>query len=920
MRPYLLGLLAACGVAAPSAPAAAEPPPLRFFPVAAFDGDWDDILSGVRTSRAVDGAVLVAKERFESGGTPRGVPVPSMLGGGYLFFQPIGSSGSAGTALYRAEEWTGKLRPLGTVPFVVSAVTPGFDRFYLLGAGRAIAVDPEDGSYRTLDPLPPVATILDLAFDASGGAVLRAPLVGMLRSSDSGLSWETLGARGGEPEVPGEAAPTRSLPRQGRLMQTLVSRGGTVLGGVVFGLVAGELVTFDPERGTLARTVEPGLDARAQCQALPPGELADDLPRNLALLWFACQRSGGGLELRAYTAADPGPPGSLVGTSVTLMRQLVFPPGTQVRAAGRLGVLLDGACPDAPQVEGRRLCLVHRDGQKTVLVPAAAGAAGSRMETFAVGGSSLHRVVLLSDGGIMSERLDGPSERTIHRVHREAELEALVLDGTWLPGATVFEEGISFWAVRGESYVGVRLEKDGARARVGAIQRPVRRAFLSGSRALAWGASGFARVSVDGGMTFAEVNYPFVSGDQDPSGVISSEQALELGCGPAGCSLGTWLSVGWGREESVPLQVAPPRIAVPPLGGGRYRFVCAPTGDSSLPGRLFEERLTGGDDAPPSRVPTPDFWERAPPRAAPLEVVHSVGDSRGLARVYATGPKEGPWGARGRVSVFFRSPFQVREHAESLEVSDLFADSTDAQTRLGLLDRMTQSVQTELDPGGRSGVMLIRTRQQTTLLTFTAGGGAERIDVPEEYGLIGLSGVVFSGGRFVIGHVAGGEFRILELTGGQVTLLTSFFLDETGPRDATLTRSTSGDLGITIDGDSGLLVYPVSRLGKLGDPLLQPFRGSRPPLCPSPVAGYFVVKELGISPYVEALGSELDVNRVTLRSIVGFGAECVDAVAADAREAFAPRLLRPGTAQPAGTPFVVTDRSETGRRTLLACQ
>jgi len=953
MRAIRLCALALLLGALTSGGAGAREAPLRFYPLAAFQGEGDAIQSGVRTSRAPDGTVRVAEERFESGGIPRGVPVPPELGGGFLFFQPLGTGSGAGTALYRSERWTGDLRPLGTVPFVVTAVEPGFDRFYVLGAGRAIALDPETGTYLPLDPLPPVATILHLSFDQAGSATLNAPIVGTLRTTDSGLGWERwaedvpmaaappvprfriLAPQGGSGAVPSQTGITLNLrsdgspalflqgeqllddatwsglPHQGSLVERAVLRGGTVADHRVVALIDGERVTFDPAQGKLTREAEPGLDARARCQALALGEIPQERLRT-GVLWFACRAEPTKLELRAYAVGERGASAAHQPTSLGLVRRESFPRGTRVAAAGRLGVLLELHPSSAG---GRELWLVTRHESKRLAAPQRRGA---ETETFAVGGSSVHRISLLEDGSIASDRLDASEPRRLHRIHREQELEALVLAGTWLPGATVFEEGISFWAVRGESYVGVRLERDGSRARVGAIQRPLRRAFLSGSRALAWGASGFARISVDQGMTFAEVEYPFVSGDLDPSAIVSSEQALELGCGPAGCSLGTWLSVGWDAQGGAKQATTPPRTPVPPLGGGRYRFICTPTGDTSAPAVRSDERLQG-EGAEAGKATVPPFWERAAPRPAPFEVIHSVGDQRGLARLYALGPAEGHWGGRGRARVVFRSPFSVDQELESAATSDLFTDAVDAQTRLGLLDRMTQVVETELDPGGEAGVMLVRARQQATLLAFSEEAAVERFDVPEELGLTSLSGAVWSRGRFVVGHVANGEFRILEFGEHAPNLLGSFPLGATGPRDAMLTRTSKGELGIAIDGDLGLLVYPVSPFGELGDALFEPFRGSRPPECSAAAAGFLVVKELGISPYVEVAGEELDVGRVVLRRLVGFGPECIDAVAADTREPWAASLGGGTVRKPGGTLLVATDRASTGRRVGLSC-
>jgi hypothetical protein len=57
------------------------------------------IESGLRIESSAD-SVRVARTVFRQGGEPQGLPLPEHLGGGYLFFQPLGIDGSTYTAFY----------------------------------------------------------------------------------------------------------------------------------------------------------------------------------------------------------------------------------------------------------------------------------------------------------------------------------------------------------------------------------------------------------------------------------------------------------------------------------------------------------------------------------------------------------------------------------------------------------------------------------------------------------------------------------------------------------------------------------------------------------------------------------------------------------------------------------------------------
>ena len=146
------------------------------------------LLGGVRARVLDDGRVERAVERFGSAAVTAQA-LPERLLGGWLFHV----SDSRGTRLWRADTFTGSLRPLAAIARPSEEIIAGFDRLYLRGRLNSIvAIDANDGSLRPLGPLPAASSLGAMAFADGWRAVVSADLRGPLATFDAGESWRPL--------------------------------------------------------------------------------------------------------------------------------------------------------------------------------------------------------------------------------------------------------------------------------------------------------------------------------------------------------------------------------------------------------------------------------------------------------------------------------------------------------------------------------------------------------------------------------------------------------------------------------------------------------------------------------------------------------------------------------------------------------
>jgi hypothetical protein len=925
--------------------------PARLLPLSSFHrtGQW--IESGLRVERT--------EAEFSSGGEPHGLLLPPHLGGGALFYQATGADGDAGTSLYRAESWTGELEPLARIPYAVRTIVAGFDRIYLVGVAITTALDPKTGESLSLAPLPEVAAIEGLAFFGPERAVISAPLVGVLYTNNSGLSWRRLEEARELRFSPSALAPfvltssgIRQVSEDGRLLsvarppplfgwETVLSDSllnheqnwidggswdpkresalraiverGVVLGPHSLALDRGEILTLENDGKFFVKRTPSLSEKDAVCL---PSETGREMERDLL---FFCQGSSSEVlllplkdALALSTNSRRGVPPHLRSIHRSSLRRKLL-------GRGEGALLLEGSCEDRPDnaiSSSGPKCLVSTSGPTTVEPSAISLQAKEALRAdmthaWAISEDSLwlvwnHR----KQKELRAVQLwaQTPKSRNV-KLRRwsfaeDASLEEFLSLGSLLPHASLSAEGFSLWATERNHFVGLLLGDD-EQPSFFAIQRPLARAAFDGPRVLLWGAAGFAKQSHDGGRSFQEVTLPYRSGDPPPSEVLERERAVNIGCSSAGCLVGNFARFGWGERRAEPLNTAPAKNR-PNLGPGRFHFECSEGSQSSPP------RNAETDGAFPA------FWESPAPHFTPGQEGISVGLPLDLARLYAWGPEGPAWGREGQIELRFIDPWNPVIIRRTAPTRQLFSSLLSAKNALGVLDPSRSFPSIAFDPSGNGGVLLLKTQVSTDLIVFKEGEALAVIPGAHEMGLRSLLSAVNANGTWYSAFQMGSRVSVVRLDSQVITEVANLSLGEAGLRSFQLVRTKRGDLGVSIEGDAGLLVYSLSTKGALGDPLLVPHLSNRPDTCAIEASGFIVDRLMSISPYLEG-GEEMPLRVSDLRArwIVGIGKPCLEAMTARSRadpEASAQRLS--GNT----LPLTVINSDSKGRRTELTCK
>lgn len=882
------------------------------------------IESGLRIESSAD-KVRVARKVFPAGGEPQGLRLPEHLGGGFLFFQPVAVDGSTYTAFYRAKTWTGDLLPLGRIPFAAQYVAPGFDRVYALGVSLQTAFDLDTGRVLPLAPLPPLATISGLAFDGPRRAVVSGPLVGVLYTGDAGLTWARVeGAETIEVDLigsrlfvrtsqglsvvndEGEAALWRNVDSDQRPLRTadfdrvleghvgsdsvefdafsasgggrvglgLVSRDllerkwvavltrGAPYKGSALAIEAGELLMLGLDDELELKTRQSQVAFAAECVAT-----AAETRKELSPL-FLCR----GKTLQAYRLSRGFDGAKGDGSEGFLKLVWEGKSDSEVLSWGEGGALLSGDCRGKKPES--QVCHLSTSGARALLLPKERADSKSP-RAYATTSSSAEVIWFDRKTDSIKRALLSASNKVPHKTQSwklpsDHALSEFLKAGALLRRASVTKEGVSFWVTHREKFVGVLLG-DGEKPSFGAVQRPLRRALFDGPRAILWGAAGFAKQSVDGGQTFEELSLPYRSGDAELAFVDHPQSAVKMGCTAVGCSLGRLLKLGWHVPQQMEEKV-PEARPFPISGSTRFRFTCG--GLRSSPPR----RATG-------EASFPGFWEMSPPALTGGHEGSSVAFPGDLARFYAWGPADTSWSRAGRSQVMFADPWDGLSVRRTAPTMQLFSSAADAKTRLGLVDPTSGFRFMSLDPDGRGGVMIFRGSATTEVFVFEEDQPLEYFAGAHALGHRNLAGAVRSRSSFVAAFVQGPVFSLVRLSGGAVQPLVDFNLGGNGQRGVQLVRTHAGDLGVALEGDDGLLVYPVSDQGELGVPIVVSHESNTPPACSPEATGYIIDRELSVAPYVETTTSRtIPVSRMRAKMIVGYGKVCIDSLRAEARD------------------------------------
>lgn len=900
--------------------------------------------SHLRVEPDADG-LLVADLAFGSGGHPTALELPAHLGKGYVFYQPVAVQGRSATNVYYAERFTGPLRPLAQLPFVVQSIRAGFDRLYVLAPGIKIALDPKSGAVLPLDPLPPLVTIETLEFAGSGRAALSAPLLGVLGTTDAGLSWRPIRdavsveapsgagqllvhahgstfALGPELELlpppkdkeqdAGYAAWRAQIQQLGfsspddwgQVLTTAISRGVKV-GKSIVALEDGQLL--------IASSSGPFQVTRAQAPTEQMSCLGVPERRQSAL--FLCR--GQGVSLLRYSS---GRLTKLFESPLTKDRSAANAP--RLLAFGRGAFLLAGACaqssspaPTPSPTADELYCHWSARGARTLLLPKPSPTASlERHRSFVTDDAGAWRLVW-EDGSkqfralrLASDVRAAPSVRVFPVTTQESLLPLLAM-GSLLPNAQVDEEGFRVWVVQGERFVGVQLLAQGG-LDYGAVQRPLSHASFYGKNSLIWGAAGFVKQSVDGGMHFEELTMPYRSGDIELSAPLDEHTDAFMGCGDAGCVMGHWIKRGWGLPKTRELPIMT-RTPLPPGAGGRHHYACGSGGRPSAPRRHEPASSFEG------------FWELGAPALPHGFVGTSVGFPHDVARLYAYGPREVPWSRDGRVELWYLDPYDHGSISKSHATSNLVDSFVAAEAMFGT-DQGSAVTELVLDPDGSHGVVVLRARSGPTLFTVERDQNLLRVPVVDsatgqDVDLRSIHGAVYSRGQYFLGLTwQRDRLAVARLDERGFSFIAQFPLGEAAARFHALVRSTDGDLGVAMDGDAGLLVYPLEANGALGPPLVLPDRDRRPENCAPETFGFIVDWEVPLTPHLENLDEDpIKVHGLHQKMLVYPKGACLEAMSARVR---AVPHFRPAPAGAQTVPLVLQNADSKGNRLSLTCE
>jgi hypothetical protein len=912
------------------------------------------IESGLRVETSEWG-VRVSDTLFPAGGEARGMDLPPHLGGGYLFFQPISADGSSATIFYRAQTWTGKLQPLARIPFAVRHVEAGMDRIYALGVSLQAALDAETGQLLPLGPLPPLVTISGMAFSGSRRALVEGPLAGVMYSGDSGLTWARIpGARHIEVDRGGSRLFVRTeeglvlIDEAGQkvaisatqidpatLQTTPFER--LIAGQVQFGAESDSTEFFptasdhrtEKERLWVAAIANGALHA-GRALAIAEGKLIElSLGDQLELQvkstpvptsskcvatgasqgksaergpLFLCQ----GEHLQVFTLPARDAPQQSLHHKESVRFLWEAPERARLLGYGQGRALISGSCAER-RASPESACFVSHGGPQQVILPSGVATGGT---PFAVSVTHEEAWVIWVDRKrlrIFAEPLAAKATQSARRkswqVPEDHSIAEFLKSGALLPQASQGDAGLSIWVTLRDKFVGVQLGDSGEPS-FGAVQRSLGRAVFDGPRAAIWGAAGFFKQTVNGGQTYQEATFPYRSGDPELSTVMNPFEAVNMGCSEVGCVLGRLLKVGWRIMGDTEIPLPPARPFLIP-GEGRYRYSCSLAQGSRPRG------AESGDGFP-------SFWEEPAPRLPAGVEGSSVGFPDDWARLYAWGPIDTSWGRTGRSQAFFVDPYRPVRVRKTAPTMQLFSSHLDAQDRLGLVDRISSFRYGALDADGSSGVLVLRGRSSTELLVFEEGKPLERFLGATELGLRAIKGVAQTRGTFVAAFHQGTTLSVVRLAGGVAEPFLELPVGDTGERGIQLVRTQAGDLGLFMEGDSALFVYPLSDTGELGEPIVIPHSGAQPPVCAPEALGFIVDRELRVTPYLEGTnGVLLPVNRLRAKLIIGYGRMCVEALRGHARELTTSASPTPVSS---GVPLAVINSDAAGRRQEFVCQ
>lgn len=925
-----------------------------------------------------DGTIERAAELLPIG-TVHAVPLPSRLGGGFVFHA---SSGGA-TQVWRASSWLGKLTPLVQFGSLATDIIPGFDRLYvrLSGNSKLLAVDPETGDARSVAPLPPSAAYGSLAFADGFRGVVDVDMRGVLATFDAGVTWRPLGLS----ERPTAISIVDGDPT------IFVAQGKYVLDA------RGNL-TF---RGNSPIETDEGVDTKPSVARGPFGKrplraaIEDGFPdsnetavvaRSGALARVSL-RTGGILEqaLSAYPERDAVCHGVRLGPSfgfvcgerdgatnvyafdapLSMHKVLSFKGPRFVSASGNGALVVRGPCSEGPEDE---------DGMRVYCVRSTQG---STREVRVKGELGVERVVALSDGRVVilvPPRNGGTGQITIVDGSKvstvvlalPAKPRAVVRElrrGMWLEGFEERESGIlGGWVEAGGPVIGVRIALDG-KVTAGEPRNNENGVIMSGRFALSQGEGGRAAESTDGGMTWKVFDMPehdMVPGDADTRA-----------CGPLGCALGGWVRVGWGKS-AIPGDLtpapAPPTLTVPASVAATVSMRCVPLGKAvtePLPDKPQKSAAVVPTPSPTigpfGRFPVPSppqirspwqaFRNTAPPNLAADEIGIDNGAPYDLVSIrgYAWGKKGADWARLGHFMIRFDDRFDPAGGLRSTAIAPPpWADESMTNDAIGIGNYPIATWSSYLDPSGRHALATIC--RSSTCSLFAASDGQPALHLRDSAGRTTGTPRPLPHGAVRLGEswffiVPGptqdtvvlnrADLGVIRRIGAYVRPVVPSVSRYSTPSNADAPRLVRRAIGNGIgmlfsatpnpgERSGPMFVLPIDPdSGALGEPIVLSKRdlaGKLPPRCAEGQDGWIMDTTLEMTPSVLISSGRANLDTVELRLRLDPGSVCVESMAARIDGLFIPdKDAKPSQEKLAGAVTLAATERTTGRRWSFAC-
>jgi hypothetical protein len=913
-------------------------------------GGEQHLIGGLRIVVHEGGRIERAAERFASSAV-QALPLPERLGGGFVFYQ----ADSQGTRLWRSTEWTGPLSPLTFIGPTASEVRPGFDRLYLRlrSNGQVMAIDAETGAIAPLGPLPASSGHGAMVFADSWRGVVETDIRGPLATFDGGASWF-------------------SLPIDQAVLNATVIDGDPVLyvgegwyridpqGQIQFLRYEEEVEATETAESVATKPKPLGddpirmaiahghpLDEKTAIVAyrgglsrvrLPEGVIEAHRPRVLDDDAANCTGAQVGEGIGFICGVDDGPT-TIYRYENPLALALVarFEGPRFVSPAGNGALVVRGKCDDTVANDGetRPYCILD--------------AAGGRREIAVRGELGAERVVALADGRtvvLVPPRLGRPGRVTViagdklkshDLVHPdEASRAAKVAQrGLWLDGFQERAKGtIGGWVEAGGPVMGVRVDVDSGKVELGDLRDDIDHALVSGPLGLIVTPHETALESLDGGLTWREMELPVMPSDDRESRL--------RGCTAVGCVMRGWLRVGWGEpgvERDLEVAATPETAMVKAELHEPLRFRC-----ELLSSPAEAKAPTGvGDRAPFSGWHA--FHGVAPPPIGKDELgvdKASQYTDETPAHVYVWGPKGADWTKTGLWQIRFDDRFRVDGVSSSAPTRALWSDEITASEAIGARHQSGYwRWDAAMDPSGKAAIanLCMGTRclpyavaegEPIVQYKATTADPSYRRPLPHGVARVGESWYFLTeepGGERVI--LWRGRLGVMEPAAQLGRLDRRRYPVSSTPR--LVRRALGSGLGILIgappDPASGSsvgrwLVLPIDPdRASLGEPIdLGPTHldSEVPRRCASDDDGWLVETSLPSVPVFQLVGTAGYVDDVELRMRIDPASICVEAIAARAGRTLEGSSERGSRGAVTGIPMAVRERYS-GRRWSFSC-